>query len=81
MKDEFRWHYWPEEKPQDESIQYILCVSGKRGSCANIIYDHGVVADAYYEDGRWFLGACAADGMEVHAWMPYPDPPQRGEKG
>lgn len=79
MKDEFRWHYWPEEKPQDESINYILCISGQRGRFIN--YDHGIVGDGSFEEGRWFLGGCGIDEMEVHAWMPYPDPPQRGEKG
>ncbi len=77
MKDVFRWHYWPKEKPQGddaEDIEYLLCISAEVGATT---YDHAVIAgDCYYEGGEWFIHGAGAGDAEIHAWMPFPEPPQ-----
>jgi len=66
------WHKYPDEKPQDEDLEYIICVSGKIG---NIEYDHAVLmGDNYFEDGKWYIHGHRKEGVTVLAWMEPPEP-------
>lgn len=66
------WHKYPDEKPKDEEVEYIICVSGKSG---NIGYDHAVLmGDNYYEDGKWYIHGFRREGVTVLAWMEAPEP-------
>ena len=66
------WHKYPDEEPQDEEVEYIICVSGKIG---NIEYDHAVLmGDNYYESGKWYIRGHRKEGVTVLAWMEAPEP-------
>lgn len=68
------WHKYPDEKPKDEEVKYIICASGRIG---NIGYDHAVLAgDNYYEEGKWYIGGCHRPDVKVLAWMELPEPYQ-----
>lgn len=73
MNDQkMRWHPWPEEVPEDEDLEYILCISGEVG---NHKYDHAVVMnDNYFENGKWFINGSGHDNLTIHAWMEPPEP-------
>lgn len=49
----------------------IATVEGKEG---NITYESGIVADAWYEGGRWYINGVALKDAKVTAWMPLPEP-------
>ena len=66
------WHKYPDEKPKDEKVEYIICANGK---IRNIEYDHAVlVGDNYYEGGKWYIHGHLEKGMTVLAWMELPEP-------
>lgn len=68
----------PASNPPENCEDVIVCVSGRRG---NIIYDHGVEAsDCCYEDSVWYVCGVEVDNLTIHAWMPLPEPPKKGEE-
>lgn len=68
----------PASNPPENCEDVIVCVSGRRG---NILYDHAVEAcDCYYEDSVWYVCGVEVDNLTIHAWMPLPEPPKKGEE-
>lgn len=69
------WRLTSEETPEymvdmwDEGV--IATVEGIEG---NIIYKHGIVPDAWFEDGVWYVEGAKLESAKVTAWMPHPDP-------
>lgn len=59
----------------DEGV--TATVEGREG---NIIYRHGVVPDAWFEDGEWYIDGVKLENAIVTAWMPHPDPYIRENK-
>ena len=53
----------------DEGV--IATVEGREG---NIIYEHGIVPNAWFEDGDWYVEGAKLESAKVTAWMPHPDP-------
>lgn len=53
----------------------IATVEGREGK---VIYEHGIVANAWYEDGNWYINGCLLENAKVTAWMPMPDEPYIG---
>ena len=68
----------PEEVEQAGDVGFIICISGKLGTC---VYQHATdMQDNFFEDGRWYLhgglpnktSGLQGDEYEmykVHGWM------------
>lgn len=55
----------------------IATVEGREG---NIAYKHGIVPDAWFEDGEWYINGVKLETARVVAWMPLPEPWEGGEE-
>ena len=53
----------------DEGV--IATVNGRED---NIIYENGIVPDAWFEDGKWYVNGVELKNAKVVAWMPLPEP-------
>ena len=58
----------------DEGV--IATVEGREG---NIIYNHGIVPNAWFEEGEWYINDVKLEHAKVTAWMPLPEPYKGGE--
>lgn len=53
-----------------KDIGVIATVEGREG---NVVYTHGVVSDAWYEDGKWYVNGVLLETAKVTARMPFPE--------
>lgn len=59
----------------DEGV--IATVEGREG---NIIYKHGIVPNAWFEEGEWYINDVKLEHAKVTAWMPLPEPYKGGDE-
>ena len=50
-----KWIPCSERLPSCDDMKDIGVIATVEGREGNVVYKHGVVSDAWYEDGKWYL--------------------------
>ena len=67
-----KWIPCSERLPSSEDLKDIGVIATVEGREGNVSYKHGVVSDAWYEDGKWYVNGVLLETAKVTAWMPFP---------
>ena len=69
-----RWIPVTERLPEVEEMGDTGVIATVVGEEGNVTYMHGIVPDAWYEDGAWHVYGVCLKNARVIAWMPLPEP-------
>ena len=67
-----KWIPCSRRLPNSDDMKDIGVIATVEGREGNVIYKHGVVSDAWYEDGKWYINGVLLETAKVTAWMPFP---------
>lgn len=73
LRERTRWSPVSERTPTEEELGDDGVIATLEGTESFVTYHSGVVTDAWFEDGEWYIEGCRLREAKVLAWMPLPE--------